>query len=211
MGGTSGIGCRLKVLGYRQKIKMTKEIQSILGSPTSLRKSDFLTLIAAAGLFLVASQAHAIGITALPSELNVKTPRGTDTMARLTVQNPSREVAIFEVYPDDLDAMIMPIPSRFTLESAESRTIEIKFTPKQEGVYTTNLSVLARPITDPLLGIGSGVKIPITFTVSPSKNNALAAISLASPTGIVIASLAALGVLIYALRRAFRKRAAERY
>ncbi len=190
---------------------MIKGLKSILGSPTSLRKSDFLTLITIAGLFLFASQAYAIGITALPSEFNVKTPRGAEAVARLTIQNPSREVAIFEVYPDDLDALIMPIPSRFTLESAESRTIEIKFMPKKEGVYTTNLSVLARPLTDPLLGIGSGLKIPITFTVSPSKNNALAAISLSSPTGIVIASLAALGVLIYALSRAFKKRTAERY
>ena len=178
----------------------------------NLRKSDFLTLTVLAGLLLAISHAYAIGITALPSELNVKTPRGTEAVARLTIQNPSREVAVFEVYPDDLDAMIMPIPSRFTLESAESRTIEIKFTPKQEGIYTTNLSILARPLTDPLLGIGSGVKIPITFTVTaPQKLLLASVISLSSPLGIALASLAALGVFIYALRRAFKKRTAERY
>ncbi|MBI2623145.1 MAG: hypothetical protein HYW65_01035 [Candidatus Liptonbacteria bacterium] len=193
-------------------ITMTKEIKSIWGSPTSLRKSDFLTLIAFAGLFILTSQAHAIGITVLPSELNVKTPRGTEAVARLTIQNPSREVAVFEVYPDDLDSLITPIPSRFTLESAESRTIEIKFAAKREGVYTTNLSVLARPLTDPLLGIGSGVKIPIIFTVTAPQTFALASlISLNSPWGLATIGIALAAILIYALRRAFQKRAAERY
>ncbi|MCR4328255.1 MAG: hypothetical protein NUV53_01930 [Patescibacteria group bacterium] len=172
-----------------------------------------LGAIAAIALLIIPfTFVRAIGITALPSEITITVSRGENTTAHLTVQNPSREVAIFEVYPDDLDTMIIPIPSRFTLESAETRVIEIKLIPKQEGVFTTNLSVLARPITDPLLGIGSGLKIPINITVTAPRTMSLASIiSLSSPLGIIVALLATLAVCIYAFHRALKKRTAERY
>ncbi len=153
--------------------------------------------------FAFTYKAQAIGLSITPASLSITTQENEPASAAMQVANPSREVAMFEVYPEDFDGLIVPIPSRFTLQSGESRTVFIKVIPKQEGLYSTNLSLVARPLIDPILGIGSGVKLPIRveITKSTSRNNLTGILVQNFGIPLLIPLLVVLGLWLFLRRR----------
>ena len=121
--------------------------------------------------------AQAVGLSVFPKELKVSVEAGETAVQKLNVKNPSGEVAIFEVYPDDLEKFIKLSPTSFILEFGENREVAVKITPKEEGLFKTNISVVASPMAKSSFNTGSGVKIPLEITVAKNTSWLLAAIS----------------------------------
>lgn len=112
------------------------------------------------------SVAQAVGVSVKPSELSVKAAVNEEMSVRLRIKNPSNEVALFQVYPEEFDAMITSIPAKMTLQAAEERDVVIRIKSQKEGLFDTKLAVVARPLDDPTFGIASGVKVPLHITVT---------------------------------------------
>ncbi len=116
-------------------------------------------------LLIAAPQALAIGIEVTPSKVTITAHPGEESTIRLSVTNPSKDVALFEVYPDALESMISASPKSFTLEAGAQRYVTVAISPEKEGQYTADLSVVARPLGDQTFQAGTGVKIPLTISV----------------------------------------------
>lgn len=150
-----------------------------------------------------ASKANAIGISVRPSELHVQAQTGETANVRIKVKNPSEEVALFEVYPEEFENKISASPAKFTLESGEEKDVVIKFKSGEDGIFSTSLAVVARPLDNPE-GIGSGAKISFQAENRPRPIGlALVSDILSDQKTIVIATILAIaaGVVI-----AFRRR-----
>ncbi len=164
-------------------------------------------IILTAASFLVilgfqTSRANAIGISVRPSELRIQAQTGETASARIKVKNPSEEVALFEVYPEEFENKISASPAKFTLESGEEKDVVIKFKPSEDGIFSTSLAVVARPLDNPG-GIGSGAKIAFQAENKP-RSIGLALISdifSGRRAAVAIIILAALATLMLILRK----------
>ncbi|MAF80178.1 hypothetical protein CL629_03815 [bacterium] len=130
-----------------------------------MRKSKKYILIILLILPIVGAQGvlrtEAVGISVTPSSLEIETEAGKGGVEKLMLENPSSAVALFEIYPDEFEKMIQPIPSSLVLESNEKREVVIRVTPEKEGQYATTLSVVSRPLSKSEFEAGAGVKVPI--------------------------------------------------
>jgi UDP-3-O-[3-hydroxymyristoyl] glucosamine N-acyltransferase len=128
-----------------------------------------LLLVLTLGLFYIQT-ASASGISVTPEKIFLENFNNTSTTQTLTVANPSADVQIFEVYPDDFSDIIKIYPSSFTMEAGARKTVEISTTNKTQietgSVITTNLSIVSKPILENKFSVGTGVKIPVTVTFS---------------------------------------------
>lgn len=142
--------------------------------------------------------AQAVGLSVSPKELKVSVEAGETAVQKLNVKNPSGEVAIFEVYPDDLEKFIKLWPTSFILEFGQSREVAVQITPKEEGLFKTNISVVASPVAKSSFNTGSGVKIPLEITVAKNTSWLLAAISKLplNPSRVLVIALLLLIVAI---------------
>lgn len=160
----------------------------------------FSLIFAAYSIF----SAQAAGLFVSPKELKVSVEAGETAVQKLNIKNPSGEVAIFEVYPDDLEKFIKLSPTSFILEFGESREVTVQITPKEEGLFKTNISVVASPVAKSSFNTGSGVKIPLEITAAKNTSWFLAAIAnlpLNSGNVLVIALLfLAVGVGYFAVK-----------
>ncbi len=133
-------------------------------------------LISLIGLIFTAAPATAgaVGVSVAPAELKIQATSGNESVVRLKVANPSRDVTLFEVYPDDLENLVTVAPSSFTLESHEEKDVLVKVKADTEGQWLTTISVVGRLMADSKFQAGSGVKIPLTVTVASSEASGLA-------------------------------------
>jgi hypothetical protein len=122
------------------------------------------------------SSAQAVGLSVAPSELRIKAFTGDTSTVKLTVKNSSDKVSLFDVYPDDFDSAIKIMPSSFVIEGGESREIGVQVNLKEEGEYRTDISVVAKPLSDNSFRAGAGVKIPLYMGISKVGDNRLALI-----------------------------------
>lgn len=125
-----------------------------------MKKFTLYTLLLISALYAIAS-AQAVGLSVSPKELKVSATVGETATQKLKVKNPSGEVSIFEVYPDDLDAIVKVSPASFILESEEEREVTVQITPREEGIFRTDISVVASPVASSSFNAGGGVKIPL--------------------------------------------------
>ncbi|MBI2463196.1 MAG: hypothetical protein HYV65_03110 [Candidatus Spechtbacteria bacterium] len=113
--------------------------------------------------------ASAGGITVSPSKLTFDIERGKIEKANIVVTNPTADVQVFEVYPDNFSDVISINPKSFTLEAGMNKSVQISVSQllsrNTPQVMTTNLSVIARPLTEIQFQANTGVKIPITISV----------------------------------------------
>lgn len=149
-----------------------------------------------------------VGLAVTPSELKVVQTAPENSPAKLIVKNASREVSLFEVYPDDFESIIRASPSSFILEAGEEREVNIQNNFRQEGQYRTDISVVARPIAASAFNAAGGMKIPLTVNVNQASSwRLLALVSEASPynfTGIGLLIFVA-AALIFAIRYGIQK------
>lgn len=108
----------------------------------------------------------AAGVEASPSKLELRTS-GSNVKAELSVRNPSADVQLFEVYPDEFGEDIKILPESFVLEAGSSKAVAISYVAKngKEKIIKTNISVVARPLSESRFQFNSGIKIPITIIV----------------------------------------------
>jgi hypothetical protein len=162
-----------------------------------------LKLLVLATLLALPLTAGAVGVAVYPAEVTVTAPSDTQTTTRIKVSNPSSDVAVFEVYPDEFEPIIKINPSSFTLESSEERQVTVTISPREIGQLHTSLSVVGRPMASNVFQAGSGVKVPLAITVVQNTNGLASAMQTlgTSPwTGVV------LGLLLIGLYGYRRKR-----
>lgn len=143
---------------------------------------------------LFAIPAGAVGVAVTPAEVTMTAVVDEPTAVRISISNPSTDVAVFEVYPDDFAHLIKANPSSFTLESGAEKFVEIKVTALQTGQFSTVLSVVARPLAANAFQAGSGVKIPLVI-IAKEGGSGLAS-ALATVGTSPWAGLVALGALV---------------
>lgn len=107
----------------------------------------------------------AVGLEISPPDLHASVFSGEERNIRLAVKNPSGEVSIFRVYPDEFEDFIKIYPLSFVLESGESKNVDLKIIFTKAGQFKTTVSVVARPLSSETFSAGSGLKIPVTVVV----------------------------------------------
>lgn len=123
----------------------------------------FLLVITA---LITGSFANAISLKVSPAEISITVVKGELSQTQLTVENPANDVAIYEVYADDFSDWVIINPSSFILESRAKKEVIVQFKPSEQGVFSTDISVVAKPMTDSRITTNSGVKIPLVINVS---------------------------------------------
>ena len=119
--------------------------------------------------------AQAAGIQVSPSRLDINVAGGKDTSVKIVVANPTTDVQIFEIYPDEFTQIISANPASFSLEAGSRKTVKIiinsKSAREESGTISTSLSVLGKPLADSRLQANTGIKIPLTVTVVSTTNS----------------------------------------
>lgn len=165
-----------------------------------MKKLFFAIIITGISL---AGSTRAVGLSVAPSELAVKGSAGTPFSGRLTVTNTSSGVAVFEVYPDEMQSMITAAPASFVLESGGSKDVEVRMAAADPGSYKTMISVTASPLSASGFRAGAGIKVTFSALAGGAKAGYLASLyDLArSPVFLIL-----LGLLILNIWSILRKR-----
>ncbi|MBU4332282.1 hypothetical protein KKD20_04120 [Patescibacteria group bacterium] len=127
--------------------------------------SKKISLLTITIFLLTTTIAQAVGVSAVPSKLKVDAAANEISSAHLTIKNPSNKVSIYDVYADDYQTWIKIQPMSFTLEAGEIKKVTLSIKPPQAGVFSTNISVVAKPLSTREFQANSGIKIPIQISV----------------------------------------------
>lgn len=149
-------------------------------------------------LLIFPSVAIAAGIQASPEKLMFNISNGKALTEEITVVNPTADVQLFEVYPDDFDRFIKVFPASFTLEAGGSKDVQITLDPKQfsNSASGTTLSVLGKSLAENKVQINAGIKIPIIITVSEKKQRSWILLT------VIVIIIAGLGYLLKKTKKA---------
>ncbi len=96
-----------------------------------------------------------------------------------------------------MEAIIKIAPASFILESNQEKEVDVRATPREEGILKTNISVVATPVANSSFNTGSGVKIPLEISTGKGKSWSVAMVKNFS-LSTIIAIAAALLFLIAA-------------
>ena len=118
---------------------------------------------------MAGSFVNAVSLKVSPAEIRLTAVKGEPSQTQLTVENPANDVAIYEVYADDFSDYIIISPSSFILESQAKKEVVVQFESNEQGVFSTDISVVAKPMTNSRITTNSGVKIPLQINVSIDK------------------------------------------
>ncbi len=129
-------------------------------------RSRIAALAITIAISLVPLAAGAIGVSVTPAKAAITVAANETATIRLNVANPSKDVAIFEVYPDALEQLISVTPASFTLEAGAERFVEVSVRGEKEASMTADISVVARPLADNTFQQGTGIKVPVAITVT---------------------------------------------
>ena len=128
---------------------------------------NFLILILVLILLPVSSQAA--GIQVSPSKIDFILEANKSVSKELIVANPTADVQIFEVYPDEFPETIEANPASFTLEAGGRKTVIVTahpaITENTSQILKTNLSVVGKPLIETRLQANTGVKIPLSIVI----------------------------------------------
>jgi hypothetical protein len=130
---------------------------------TNMKKYKFCLLIL---IYLMPLVVFASGAQVKPSKINLEVTNDSSD-AFLSVFNPSSEVQLFEVYPDDFEDIIAIKPKSFTLEAGENKKVKITVSASkniQNSQIFTTISVVSKPLSDSGFSVGAGIKVPVTMS-----------------------------------------------
>ncbi len=164
-----------------------------------LRYSKLL-LVGLLLFLLVPYELLAIGVSVSPATISAHAVLGKEGSSRFIVSNPSKEVGLFEVYPEEFEEAITLIPSRFVLEAGEKREVLVRAKRHQVGIVRTVIAVEAQSLGVPALGIGGGVRLPFLIEVREGSNLFSAVSASGAKSTLLVFLLGALTVLLL-LRR----------
>lgn len=131
-----------------------------------IRKHILLVIVImiAAG-FLPGLKAQAVGLAVKPTKIDMLAVWGQETTKDLLVANTTNEPAAYRVYPDEYENIISVNPKDFRLLPNESQIVSLSVKARNLISRTTNISIVAQPLSGGSLKISSGVKIPLVMTV----------------------------------------------
>lgn len=114
------------------------------------------------------------GIEVRPSKIDLNISASSPVSSDMTIINPTADVQIFEVYADDFQEIITLYPSSFTLEAGASQNVLVTVQPKDflntSRILNTQLSVVSSPLANSRFQANTGIKIPITVTITENES-----------------------------------------
>ena len=159
--------------------------------------------------FIGFSPVYAIGISATPATLSIKTVSNKEGITRFIISNPSKEVGLFEAYPEEFEESIALFPSTFVLEAGEKREILVRARRREAGIIRTAIAIEAERLGIPSLGVGGGVRLPFSLEVKAAQNSLAAVLNVGSAPAIITFVLTVLVLLgavsLYTLKRSARR------
>ena len=114
----------------------------------------------------IPSTVRGIGLSVTPATVSLKSVPGKEASASFSVSNPSKEVGLFETYPEEFEELFTLIPSRFVLEAGESREVLVRANRREVGIIRTTIAIEAQPLGLPSQAVGGGVRLPVSLEVS---------------------------------------------
>jgi len=172
-----------------------------------MQHRHYLFVIPLIWCFVLVHDVHAIGLAVSPSRVELSSGLRDPVETTVAVENASNEVAYFEAYPDAFDAMIKITPKSFTLEAGESRSVLVSAESESLGQFKTELSIVARPLSETVYAAAGGIKIPFALTVTESRigMGAAALSALTTPPTLLLVVLFCIGFGLF-LYRLYRDR-----
>lgn len=116
--------------------------------------------------FLVTGSVEAVALKVSPTEIKIETEPRVLTKEEIIVENSGNNVALYEVYLDNFSDWIKVKPESFTLESREFKKVVLEIKNEKEGIFSTLISVVAKPLSQREFKANSGVKIPLEIRIS---------------------------------------------
>jgi len=168
------------------------------------KKTILTTLIL---LFSITTTVHAVGVSVTPSRLRVEAQANHLTTQEIKITNPSGLVSIYDIYPDDFPSWIKATPSSLTLEAGESREVLLEIKPPSSGSFSTQLSVVAKPLSEREFQANSGLKIPLEIRVSEILNSKSLLVKFISFTNLLYILNAVLIILLLVVIKKRTKKA----
>lgn len=169
-----------------------------------IRKNLFVCCLAVCSL-LIPGCVGAVAVKVLPSSLEIETRLGVSAKKEIIVENPDEKVALYEVYPDNFSDWIKVTPASFILESKDSKKVSLEVKSKEQGIFSTDVSVVSRPLSERKFKASSGVKIPLEVRVFEGKERMFLA-SIPTKSLLYILVLLAIPVIFLLLVFLWRKR-----
>ena len=138
-----------------------------ISNQLSVIRTGFRAGILSAVALVMPVSAFAAGIGIAPEffDIYLDSP-AQNSQVVMGVFNTGENPALYRVFPDDLDQLILVDQEQFRLEAGESREIEIQIKSFPPGKYQTTLSIVGEDINADLSIPKTGVKIPITVSVA---------------------------------------------
>ncbi|KKP90467.1 MAG: hypothetical protein UR94_C0027G0003 [Parcubacteria group bacterium GW2011_GWA2_36_10] len=119
--------------------------------------------------FLFIPHAQAVGLTLSPAKIEVVYPRIKS--AELIITNISSEPILVKISPDNWIKEIIIHDAEFALmpEAKTKVKIDFNFSVHKSQIYQTNLSVVANALSAASFKAASGIKVPLSVSVTPTK------------------------------------------
>ncbi len=121
--------------------------------------------------FFVGGFVQAIAVKVKPSEIKIEVKPGVLIEQEIVIENPDNNVAFYEVYLDNFSSWIKAKPESFILESGESQEVILEIKNKERGIFSTMISVVAKPLSERKFKANSGVKIPLEVRIGEKEKS----------------------------------------
>lgn len=113
-----------------------------------------------------AGLASAASVGVKPKELNLEVLVGVKKEAEILVFNSGEEPALYNISPDAFGDKISVAPSDFRLEPGGSQVVAVSIKTWIPKKFSTNFSIVSRPLGAGNMPTAAGVKIPIIVAIS---------------------------------------------
>ena len=135
----------------------------------------------------------AAGLSVSPGSLDFKVVDKKTESQILVVSNPTADVLVFEVYPDEYEGLIEVKPRSFTLESGARK--EVILSVDEENFHrsqsiSTSLSVVGSALAEGKSNVAAGAKIPVSVSRQDPGNQPINKTPLIIIAGILAAAAA---------------------
>lgn len=120
-------------------------------------------------IFFLASAAQAVGVEVKPSNINIIYPDEKETS--LSINNISQEPILVSVVTDHFGDSISVQPDEFQLLPDEiiKLKLSLDFENSPEGVKSTYISIVSKPLDRQSFNAATGIKIPMTININKSR------------------------------------------
>lgn len=123
-------------------------------------------ILAIIGFLLSASAVFGGGLAVEPSRLDFNLAAGQTASSVLKIENIADQVMIYQLYFDELNEILSISEETFRLAPGERRQVKVSVTPRQSGIFATNLSVVGQELDRRAFNVSFGAKVPVNLRVA---------------------------------------------